>query len=136
MSEAGSGSDAFALKTTAVKDGSDYILNGSKMWISNADHAGVFLVMANAQPTAVSYFYLSLSLLSYFHTSHVAQNSPVCVHCIMRCTLCFQTIYRLLKLIHFGVYITFANYFSRDTVYLKGNYRPKMTFVFYWPLAL
>jgi len=54
LSEAGSGSDAFALKTTAVKQGSDYILNGSKMWISNADHAGVFLVMANADPAAVS----------------------------------------------------------------------------------
>jgi len=56
LSEAGSGSDAFALKTTAVKHGSDYILNGSKMWISNSDHAGVFLVMANAEPTAVSNF--------------------------------------------------------------------------------
>lgn len=52
LSEAGSGSDAFALKTAAVKDGSDYILNGSKMWISNSDHADVFLVMANAEPAA------------------------------------------------------------------------------------
>ncbi|CAG9835548.1 unnamed protein product [Diabrotica balteata] len=52
LSEPSSGSDAFALKTTAKKDGSDYILNGSKMWISNSDLAGVFLIMANANPSA------------------------------------------------------------------------------------
>ena len=36
LSESGSGSDAFALKTTAKKDGDDYIINGSKLWISNS----------------------------------------------------------------------------------------------------
>jgi len=50
LSEAESGSDAFALRTSAVKDGDDYIINGTKVWISNAEHAGVFLVMANAKP--------------------------------------------------------------------------------------
>ena len=50
LSEAGSGSDAFALKTKAVanSDGSAYKLSGEKLWISNAEHAGVFLVFANA----------------------------------------------------------------------------------------
>ncbi|RZF34174.1 hypothetical protein LSTR_LSTR003584 [Laodelphax striatellus] len=48
LSETQSGSDAFALRTKAVKDGSDYIINGSKMWISNSDVAGLFLVMVNA----------------------------------------------------------------------------------------
>ncbi|XP_075221907.1 short/branched chain specific acyl-CoA dehydrogenase, mitochondrial isoform X2 [Lycorma delicatula] len=48
LSEPQSGSDAFSLKTTAVKDGNDYVINGSKMWISNSDVAGIFLVMANA----------------------------------------------------------------------------------------
>lgn len=52
LSEAESGSDAFALKTVAVKDGSNYVINGSKMWISSAPQAGVFLVMANANPSA------------------------------------------------------------------------------------
>jgi short/branched chain acyl-CoA dehydrogenase len=52
LSEVSSGSDAFALKTTAVKQGDQYVINGSKMWISNAGHAGLFLVLANAQPTA------------------------------------------------------------------------------------
>ncbi|XP_027695569.1 short/branched chain specific acyl-CoA dehydrogenase, mitochondrial isoform X1 [Vombatus ursinus] len=48
LSEAVAGSDAFALKTKAEKKGDYYIISGSKMWISNADYAGVFLVMANA----------------------------------------------------------------------------------------
>jgi len=53
LSEAGSGSDAFAMKTTATAsdDGSYYILNGTKLWISNAVQAGVFLVFANADPS-------------------------------------------------------------------------------------
>lgn len=50
LSEAGSGSDAFSMKTTATKDGSSFIINGSKLWISNAPEAGVFLVFANAAP--------------------------------------------------------------------------------------
>ncbi|MCI4384629.1 hypothetical protein PGIGA_G00040890 [Pangasianodon gigas] len=50
--QAGSGSDAFSLKTTAEKRRDQYIINGSKMWITNAEHAGVFLVMANADHSA------------------------------------------------------------------------------------
>lgn len=52
LSEAESGSDAFSLKTKAEKHKDYYVINGSKMWISNAEHAGVFLVMANADPAA------------------------------------------------------------------------------------
>eukprot|EP00967_Tisochrysis_lutea_P049549 scaffold60710_cov31-Tisochrysis_lutea.AAC.1 len=50
LSEAGSGSDAFALRTIAKRDGSDFLLTGEKCWISNSAEAGVFLVMANAAP--------------------------------------------------------------------------------------
>ncbi|XP_064639724.1 short/branched chain specific acyl-CoA dehydrogenase, mitochondrial-like [Lineus longissimus] len=50
LSEAGSGSDAFALKTTAVEDDGNYVLNGTKLWITNAEHAGIFIVFANASP--------------------------------------------------------------------------------------
>uniref|UniRef100_A0A7E4V999 Short/branched chain specific acyl-CoA dehydrogenase, mitochondrial n=1 Tax=Panagrellus redivivus TaxID=6233 RepID=A0A7E4V999_PANRE len=50
LSEVSSGSDAFALKTTAKADGDDFILNGSKMWITNGEHASFYLVMANAEP--------------------------------------------------------------------------------------
>jgi alkylation response protein AidB-like acyl-CoA dehydrogenase len=51
LSEASSGSDAFALKTTARKDGGDYILNGSKLWISNAAEAGLFIVFTTIDPS-------------------------------------------------------------------------------------
>jgi len=50
LSEAGSGSDAFALKTRAKEDGGDYIINGSKMWITNSGEAEIFLVFANVAP--------------------------------------------------------------------------------------
>ncbi|XP_017107786.2 short/branched chain specific acyl-CoA dehydrogenase, mitochondrial [Drosophila bipectinata] len=50
LTEPGAGSDAFSLKTVAKKDGKDYVINGTKMWISNSDVAGVFLVFANAKP--------------------------------------------------------------------------------------
>lgn len=52
LSEAGSGSDAFALKCAAEEDGDDYILNGTKLWITNANEADIFLVFANVNPEA------------------------------------------------------------------------------------
>ncbi|XP_012877404.1 PREDICTED: short/branched chain specific acyl-CoA dehydrogenase, mitochondrial [Dipodomys ordii] len=51
LSEAEAGSDSFALKTRADKNGSYYVINGSKMWISNAEYAGLFLVFANVDPS-------------------------------------------------------------------------------------
>ncbi len=52
LSEASSGSDAFSLKTQARKDGDNYVLNGRKLWISNAAEAGLFIVFANINPEA------------------------------------------------------------------------------------
>jgi butyryl-CoA dehydrogenase/short/branched chain acyl-CoA dehydrogenase len=52
LSEASSGSDAFALQSRAQAEGDTFVLNGRKLWISNAAEAGVFLVFANAQPEA------------------------------------------------------------------------------------
>ena len=46
MSEAGAGSDVMGMRTTAVRDGDDYVLNGSKMWITNAPQADVIIVYA------------------------------------------------------------------------------------------
>jgi isovaleryl-CoA dehydrogenase len=46
MSEAGAGSDVMGMRTTAIRDGDDYILNGSKMWITNAPKANVMIVYA------------------------------------------------------------------------------------------
>ena len=52
LSEAGSGSDAFAMKTRATRSDGGWVLNGRKLWITNAAEAGLFLVFANADPTA------------------------------------------------------------------------------------
>ena len=50
LSEASSGSDAFALQTRATKQGDTYILNGQKLWITNAKESGLFLVFATLDP--------------------------------------------------------------------------------------
>jgi butyryl-CoA dehydrogenase/short/branched chain acyl-CoA dehydrogenase len=52
LSEANSGSDAFALATRARGDGGYFILNGRKLWITNAKEAAVFIVFANVNPDA------------------------------------------------------------------------------------
>ena len=52
LSEAGSGSDAFALATRAARDGDGFRLTGRKLWITNAAEAGLYLVFANANPEA------------------------------------------------------------------------------------
>ncbi|HEY8181215.1 MAG TPA: acyl-CoA dehydrogenase [Thermoanaerobaculia bacterium] len=52
LSEAGSGSDAFALATRAAEKSDHWVLNGRKLWITNAAEAGIFIVFANANPDA------------------------------------------------------------------------------------
>ncbi len=52
LSEAGSGSDAFALQTRARRNGSDWILDGRKLWITNGGEAGAFIIFANTNPEA------------------------------------------------------------------------------------
>ena len=52
LSEAGSGSDAFALTTRAVAGGGDYVLSGRKLWITNGNEAGLFIVFATVNPEA------------------------------------------------------------------------------------
>ncbi|HWH56198.1 MAG TPA: acyl-CoA dehydrogenase [Terriglobales bacterium] len=52
LSEAGSGSDAFALQTRAELKGSEYVLNGRKLWITNGKEAGLFVLFANIDPAA------------------------------------------------------------------------------------
>ena len=52
LSEAGSGSDAFALAARATRSGDDWLLTGRKLWITNANEAGLFIVFANANPEA------------------------------------------------------------------------------------
>ena len=52
LSEAGSGSDAFALTTRAVESGGEYVLSGRKLWITNANEADIFVVFATLDPAA------------------------------------------------------------------------------------
>ena len=52
LSEPASGSDAFALKTTAQDRGDHFLLNGSKLWITNGLEAGIFIVFANVDPAS------------------------------------------------------------------------------------
>ncbi len=51
LSESGSGSDAFALKLKAEKKGDKYLINGSKLWITNGNEASLFIVFANIDST-------------------------------------------------------------------------------------
>jgi alkylation response protein AidB-like acyl-CoA dehydrogenase len=52
LSEAGSGSDAFALTTRAREEGDSFVLTGRKLWITNANEADVFIVFATLDPSA------------------------------------------------------------------------------------
>jgi len=52
LSESGSGSDAFGMTARAEKKGDRWLLNGRKLWITNGAEAGVFVIFANANPSA------------------------------------------------------------------------------------
>jgi alkylation response protein AidB-like acyl-CoA dehydrogenase len=52
LSEAGSGSDAFAMAARAVADGDQFVIDGRKLWITNGNEADVFIVFANVNPEA------------------------------------------------------------------------------------
>ncbi len=52
LSEAASGSDAFALQTQAREDGDAFVIDGRKLWITNANEADLFIVFANVNPSA------------------------------------------------------------------------------------
>ena len=52
VTEPGAGSDAAGMRTTAIRDGDDWILSGEKAWITNAGVAGIYLVLARTDPKA------------------------------------------------------------------------------------
>lgn len=52
LSEAGAGSDAFALATRATQDGDEWVIDGTKLWITNGGEADIFIVFANVDPDA------------------------------------------------------------------------------------
>ncbi|UQG62722.1 acyl-CoA dehydrogenase family protein (plasmid) [Marinobacter sp. M3C] len=69
MTEPGAGSDLQAMRTSAVKEGDDYILNGSKTFITNGQHADMVIVAAKTDPSAgakgVSLFLVDTTLEGY-----------------------------------------------------------------------
>jgi alkylation response protein AidB-like acyl-CoA dehydrogenase len=50
LTEANAGSDALSMKTTAVKDGDVYVLNGTKQWITNGENAEIYTIIAKTNP--------------------------------------------------------------------------------------
>ncbi len=64
LTEAHCGSDAAALKTTAVRDGDEWVLNGTKMWVTNAGWAKLFIVYARTDPDVPGTKGLSCFLVS------------------------------------------------------------------------
>ena len=54
LSEPGAGSDAAAIESTAVRNGDEYVLNGSKNWVTNGEQAGVYLIFARTDKAAGS----------------------------------------------------------------------------------
>jgi len=69
MTEPGAGSDLAGMRTSAVKDGDEYVINGSKTFITNGIHAGMVIVCAKTDPNAgskgISLFMVDTSLPGY-----------------------------------------------------------------------
>ena len=86
LTEPGSGSDASALSTTCIRDGDDYILNGSKAFISGAGVSDIYAVMVRTDPTSrgpgVSNFYDSLKI-------YISWKLSLLRRCIMQVFSCF-----------------------------------------------
>ena len=74
LTEPGAGSDAAALRTTAKKDGDDYILNGNKVFITNGTHADLAIVFATVDPAlkhkGITAFVVSKETPGYSHGHH------------------------------------------------------------------
>src|SRR5262249_5591100 len=52
LTEADAGSDAASMRTTAIRDGDEYLLNGAKMFVTNGERGDVFAILAKTNPTA------------------------------------------------------------------------------------
>jgi isovaleryl-CoA dehydrogenase len=73
MSEMGSGSDVVSMRLRAEKKGGRYILNGSKMWITNAHHASTFVVYAKTDPDAGAHGITAFLIESSFRGFRLGQ---------------------------------------------------------------
>src|SRR5690606_5175971 len=74
LTEPGAGSDAAALRTTARRDGDDYVLDGNKVFITNGTHADIALVFATVDPSrkhkGITAFIVPTDTPGYSHGHH------------------------------------------------------------------
>jgi alkylation response protein AidB-like acyl-CoA dehydrogenase len=74
LTEANAGSDALGMKSTAVKDGGDYVLNGTKQWITNGENAEIYTVLAKTNPAkgarGISAFILEKGMKGFSFGKH------------------------------------------------------------------
>ena len=82
MTEPGAGSDLQAMRASAKKDGEHYILNGSKTFITNGQHAGLVIVAAKTDPTAgakgISLFLVDTTLPGFSHGRNMEKIGQHC----------------------------------------------------------
>ncbi|KAF8989066.1 mitochondrial acyl-CoA dehydrogenase [Hymenopellis radicata] len=92
LSEAASGSDAFALQTRATKSGDDYIINGSKMWITNSYEAEIFLVFANIDSSKGYKGITCSSRLRIWASKFAKKEEKLGIRASSTCTLTFDDV--------------------------------------------
>lgn len=97
------------MRAAAVKQKDYFILNGTKIWITNAEHAGVFLVMANANPTAVRHIFIKIKLIGFFWSTLLI---PIFVTDIDSHILVFS-LNKLLKGNYTYIFKIFTNFVQR-----------------------
>lgn len=74
MTEPGAGSDLAGIRSTAIKQGDHYVLNGSKTFISNGQHADLVIVAAKTDPNAGAKGYHSFLSMSHLLVLQKAKN--------------------------------------------------------------
>ena len=77
LTEPESGSDAGSLRTTATRDGDGWVIDGTKQWITNASHAGLFVLFARTDPTTTGARGVSAFLLDREHVEVVREEEQL-----------------------------------------------------------
>jgi alkylation response protein AidB-like acyl-CoA dehydrogenase len=77
LTEPESGSDAGSLRTTATRDGDGWVVEGAKQWITNASHAGLFVLFARTDPTTTGARGVSAFLLDREHVEVVREEEKL-----------------------------------------------------------
>ena len=77
LTEPESGSDAGSLRTTATRDGDGWVIDGTKQWITNASHAGLFVLFARTDPTTTGARGVSAFLLDREHVEVVREEEKL-----------------------------------------------------------